>query len=104
MAPMSGARNATTKLAMPLASPRRNVLSVAEMSAFQYCLKNSGKNPAMTVVANDELAQSYIAQPNTGRRSSILSIRHIACSRVSRNVMSGQRSSVSSRFTREGAR
>ena len=56
---------------MPLAEPRRNVLSVAATPAFQNCLKNSGKNPAMTVVANAEFAQSYSAQPKTGLRASL---------------------------------
>jgi hypothetical protein len=56
------------KLATPLAIPKRNVLSVAGTPAFQNCLKNRGKKPAMTVQAKDELAQSYMAQPKTGRR------------------------------------
>jgi hypothetical protein len=56
------------KLAIPLASPNRKVLSVAGTPAFQKFLKKSGKNPAMTVQANDEFAQSYMAHPNTGRR------------------------------------
>jgi hypothetical protein len=34
------------------------VLSVATTPAFQYSLKNTGKNPAITVVANAEFAQS----------------------------------------------
>jgi hypothetical protein len=46
------------RLATPLVNPRRKVLSVAATPAFQYCLKNIGKNPAMTVVANAEFAQS----------------------------------------------
>src|SRR5579864_4977514 len=68
MAPTSGAISATRKLAVPLAIPRRKVLSVAGTPAFQNCLKKSGKKPAMTVVAKEEFAQSYIAHPNTGRR------------------------------------
>ncbi len=78
--------NATTKLAMPFARPSLKVLSVATTPAFQYCLKNSGKKPAMTVVANDELAQSYIAQPNTGRRVRVLlAIKaHVPASRGTR--------------------
>jgi hypothetical protein len=31
----------------------------------QYCLKNTGKNPAMTLVAKAELAQSYMDQEIT---------------------------------------
>ena len=58
IAPSAGASTATTKLATPLTMPRRNVLSVATTPAFQYCLKKTGKNPAITVVANAELAQS----------------------------------------------
>src|ERR1700724_1885145 len=68
MAPTSGATSATMKLAAPLAIPRRKVLSVAGTPAFQNCLKNCEKNPAMTVQANEELAQSYMAQPKTARR------------------------------------
>jgi hypothetical protein len=34
------------------------VLTVASTSTLQYCLKKIGKNPAITVVANAELAQS----------------------------------------------
>src|SRR5512135_1031514 len=71
MAPTIGASSATTRLARPLASPRRNVLSVAGTPAFQNCLKNTGKKPAMTVQAKAELAQSYSAHANTGRRRSV---------------------------------
>jgi hypothetical protein len=60
--------SATTRLLSPLAMPRRYVLSVATTPAFQYCLKNTGKKPAMTVVAKAEFAQSYNAQATTGRR------------------------------------
>src|SRR4051812_29689518 len=70
MAPMSGATSATMRLAVPLARPNRNVLSVAGTPAFQNCLKNRGKKPAMTVQANEEFAQSYMAQPKTERRVS----------------------------------
>jgi hypothetical protein len=38
------------------------VLSDTARSPAQYCLKNRGKKPAITVVANAELAQSYMAQ------------------------------------------
>src|SRR5512136_1155768 len=72
VAPNAGAMSATTRLATPLVTPRRNVLSVAATPAFQYCLKNTGKNPAMIVVANAEFAQSYSAQATTGVRVSPL--------------------------------
>ena len=58
IAPSIGAMIATSRLARPLVTPSRNVLSVATTPAFQYCLKNTGKNPAITVVANAEFAQS----------------------------------------------
>jgi hypothetical protein len=58
IAPSTGAVSAITALAMPLASPSRNVLSVTDTPTFQCCLKNTGKKPAITVVANAELAQS----------------------------------------------
>ena len=60
---------AITKLEMPLARPSRKVLTATSAPALQYCLKNTGKKPAMTVVANAELAQSYSAQDSTGRRN-----------------------------------
>jgi hypothetical protein len=50
---------------MPLAIPNQNVLSVADTPVLQYCLKNTGKNTTMTVVANAEFAQSYAAQATT---------------------------------------
>ena len=43
---------------MPFRSPRRKVLTDASAPVLQYCLKKTGKKPAMTVVANAELAQS----------------------------------------------
>ncbi len=58
IAPSTGASSATIRLAMPLVTPSRNVLSVATTPAFQYCLKKTGKKPAITVVANAEFAQS----------------------------------------------
>src|SRR5262249_4120704 len=95
-------------LATPLPIPRRNVLTVASEPALQYCLKKIGKKPAMTVVANEEFAQSYRAQLTMLRRVRILIGRAQAamawCSRVSWKRMSGQRSSVSARLTRVGAR
>jgi hypothetical protein len=56
---------ATMTPATELASPNLAVLMVGSAPALQYCLKNIGKNPAMTVVAKAELAQSYNAHPNT---------------------------------------
>jgi hypothetical protein len=44
--------------AIAFAAPSRKVLSVAGMPVAQYDLKKTGKNPAMTVVAKAELAQS----------------------------------------------
>jgi hypothetical protein len=35
-----------------------NVLVLAGVPALQYCLKKTGKNPAITVVAKAESAQS----------------------------------------------
>ena len=58
MVPRIGASSAIARLARPLVSPRRKVLTEASTPAFQNCLKNTGKNPAMTVVAKAELAQS----------------------------------------------
>jgi hypothetical protein len=58
MAPRSGAESATTRLPAPFSSPRRNVLTAASVPTLQYCLKNTGKKPAITVVANAEFAQS----------------------------------------------
>jgi hypothetical protein len=55
----------TMRLAMEFASPRRKVLVVASTPTFQYSLKNTGKKPAITVVAKAELAQSYRAQDMT---------------------------------------
>jgi hypothetical protein len=47
---------------MELENPRRAVVSTFATLALQYCEKKIGKNPAITVVANAEFAQSYIAQ------------------------------------------
>ena len=58
IAPSSGAASAITRLPSPLSIPSRNVLTAASVPTLQYCLKKTGKNPAMTVVANAELAQS----------------------------------------------
>ena len=54
-------------LAAEFANPSRAVLTTGSTPAFQYCLKNTGKKPAMTVVANTEFAQSYSAHESTGR-------------------------------------
>jgi len=43
---------------MELAIPRRAVLVFTSVPKLQYCLKKIGKNPAMTVVAKAEFAQS----------------------------------------------
>ena len=56
--PRRGASTASRKLADPFVMPSQNVLSVADTSELQYCLKNTGKNTTMTVVANAELPQS----------------------------------------------
>ena len=58
IAPSSGASKATATLASEFAKPSLEVLSVALTPALQYCLKNSGKNPAITVVAKAEFPQS----------------------------------------------
>ena len=58
IAPSSGAARAMTRLPDPLRIPSRNVLTAASVPTLQYCLKKIGKNPAITVVANAELAQS----------------------------------------------
>ena len=55
---------------MLFAMPSCAVLTEASAPALQNCLKKTGKKPAMTVVANAELAQSQSAQAITGRRSS----------------------------------
>jgi hypothetical protein len=41
------------------------VLVFTSVPALQQDLKNTGKNPAITVVAKAELAQSYRAHPQT---------------------------------------
>ena len=70
MAPSTGANIATTRLATEFPRPSCAVLTLGSVPWLQYCLKKSGKNPAMTVVAKAELAQSYIAHPQTTLRSS----------------------------------
>ncbi len=102
---------ASMKLDTPFAIASQIVLVVASWPGVRNCLKNSGKNTTITVVANDEFAQSYNAQAKTflvmsGDFMPSL-VRYAAaarCSRVSRKSRSGQRSSVSCRLTRVGAR
>jgi hypothetical protein len=43
---------------MPFAVPNQTVLVVGAIPAASVCLKNTGKNATITVVANAELAQS----------------------------------------------
>ena len=58
IAPSRGASSTISSEASELPNPSQNVLVVTSVPALQYCLKNSGKKPAMTVVAKAELAQS----------------------------------------------
>jgi hypothetical protein len=53
-----GAIKATIKLAIELPNPSWAVLTFTSAPKLQYCLKKIGKNPAITVVAKAELAQS----------------------------------------------
>ena len=69
MAPSTGANIATIRLATEFPRPSCAVLTLGSVPWLQYCLKKSGKNPAMTVVAKAELAQSYNAHPQTALRS-----------------------------------
>jgi hypothetical protein len=48
---------------MELPNPSWAVLTLTSAPALQNCLKKIGKNPAITVVAKAEFAQSYSAQP-----------------------------------------
>ena len=57
-APSTGAATRMKALAMELAKPSCAVLVTASLPTLQYSLKNTGKNPAITVVANTEFAQS----------------------------------------------
>ena len=57
-APSSGAATSRKALASELAKPSRAVLTTASAPSLQYSLKNTGKKPAITVVAKTELAQS----------------------------------------------
>ena len=71
-APRKGERKATIIAAAELAMPRQRVLYAGSDGSAQYALKNKGKNPAMTVVAKAELAQSYMAQDQMDFLSSIM--------------------------------
>lgn len=57
----------TTMLDTELATPSQNVRVPGARPWAQYAEKNSGKKPAITVVANDELAQSYNAHDHRAR-------------------------------------
>ena len=57
-APRIGAAIRMNTLAAEFANPSRAVLTTGSTPVFQYSLKNTGKKPAMTVVANTEFAQS----------------------------------------------
>ena len=57
-APRTGAAMRMKTLPMEFANPSWAVLVTASAPALQYCLKKTGKKPAMTVVANTEFAQS----------------------------------------------
>ena len=91
---------------MPLAMPSRNVLSVGSLPALQNCLKNTGKKPAITVVAKAEFAQSYRAQATTGRRNSgdgiAAILRHHAGARAAPRVSGGGGASATGRGQRHG--
>src|SRR5689334_6955580 len=58
IAPSTGESSATIRPAAEFAVPRCKVLSDALVPAPQYCLKNTGTKPAITVVAKAELATS----------------------------------------------
>jgi len=53
-----GASSASAKPATALAYPSRAVVAEESTPVLQKRLKNTGKKPAMTVVANAEFAQS----------------------------------------------
>jgi|GEM_PF-4237879 len=58
MEPIKGAVIATSRDAAEFPNPSSAVLSFTLAPWLQYILKKTGKNPAMTVVAKAELAQS----------------------------------------------
>ena len=57
-APRTGASSAMAMPASELPSASWAVLRLTSAPSLQYCLKKTGKNPAITVVAKAELAQS----------------------------------------------
>ena len=57
MAPSSGASSAITRPAMPFAQAEAEVVTALDAGAPEL-LEESGKKPAITVVANAEFAQS----------------------------------------------
>ena len=58
IAPRKGDKAAIKMDAVEFANPKYHVLRVTLSVVDQYSLKNTGKNPAMTVVAKALLAQS----------------------------------------------
>src|SRR5262245_54565341 len=64
-APSQGAVTASIRLEMPFAVASHWVLSIGAAPTVSVCLKNTGKNATITVVAKAEFAQSYSAQENT---------------------------------------
>ena len=58
IAPKNGAREATVIDAIELAKPKYHVLTVTSDAVDQYCWKNIGKKPAITVVEKVLFAQS----------------------------------------------
>ena len=62
-------------LPIEFANPSWAVLVTASAPALQYCLKKTGKKPAMTVVANTEFAQSYSAHEKIFRSANSSRIR-----------------------------
>ena len=71
-APIIGANRIIRVLAAELPRPSQKVLSVGARPPAQYCLKKTGKKPAITTVAKAELPQSYQAQASCSRRISAL--------------------------------
>jgi hypothetical protein len=56
---------ATIKLAVPIEKASLEELTPASVLTLQYVLKKIGKKAAITLVANEEFAQSYKAQDIT---------------------------------------
>src|SRR5699024_8910011 len=88
MAPTSGARNNTTRLASELPTPKYSVLVASDCPALHQVLKKTGKKPAITVVAKAELAQSYSAQAQRPRAPPAPAAGP-ACATISRNDSRG---------------